>query len=86
MRQQRFSGCGLLWLVCPEHAHEKQQRTYNNGAIGNVERRPVMHADIEIQKVRDFAVKRPIPEIAHGPAQNQRERQRARVEDAALFP
>ena len=65
---------------------KKQQRTYNNGAIGNIERRPVVHADIEIQKVCDLAVRQPVPEIAHGPAQNQRERQSAGVEDAAVFP
>ena len=73
-------------VILAEHAHEKQQRTNNNGAIGNIERRPVMHAYIEIQKVRDLAVKEPVPQIAHGPAQNQRERQSAGVKDAAIFP
>ena len=86
MKLRQFSSCCLRAMIFAEHAQKEQQSTYDDGAIGNVERRPVMSADIEIQKVRDLAVREAVPEIAHGPAQNQRERESAGVEDAAVFP
>ena len=63
-------------MIFAEHAHEKQQRTNHNRAIGNVERRPVVNANVEIQKVRDLAVSNPVPEIATAPP---RIRESARV-------
>ena len=69
-RQQPFSGSGLLRLVCPQHAHQEQQSTHHNGAIGNIERRPVVNANVEIQKVRYLAVRQTIPEITYGAAKD----------------
>src|SRR3954454_19948328 len=82
MRVREASGSSLRVLIFAEHAHKKQQRTYNDGAVGNIERRPVMHADVEIQKVRDFAINHSVPEIAYRPAQNQRECQSAGMKDS----
>src|ERR1051326_2113766 len=81
-----ISGCSLRVVILAEHAHEKQQRTNDNGAIGNIEWRPVMHAYIEIQKVRDIAGKDAVPQIARGTAQKQRSLIPAGVKDAAIFP
>src|SRR6476661_2334035 len=73
-------------MVLAQHAQKQQQRTYNYDAIGNIEWWPVVDADIEIQKVGNLAVRHSVPEIANGPAQNQRERQRSGVEHATVFP
>src|SRR5438270_8032521 len=73
-------------MVVAQHAQKKQQCAYNDGAIGNVERRPVVSANVEIQKVRDLAVRDSVPEIANCSTQNQRKRQSSGVEHATVFP
>src|SRR6185312_5474368 len=78
--------CRLRPTIVAEHAHKKQQSAYHNGAIGNIKRRPVVSADVKIQKVRDLALREAVPEIAYGPAQNQRESQSSGVEVAAVSP
>jgi hypothetical protein len=83
---RQFSSRSLRTMVLAQHAQKQQQRTYNNSAIGNIEWRPVVSADIEIQKVGDLAVRHSVPKIANGPTQNQRERQSSGVEHAAVLP
>jgi hypothetical protein len=83
---REVSSSSLRAVILAKHAQEEQQSTYYDGAIGDVERRPVMGANVEIQKICDLAVSETVPEIAYGPAQNQRERESAGVEDATVFP
>ena len=84
--QQQFSSCSRRVGIFAEHAHKKQQGAYNNCAIGNVKRRPVVNADIEIQKVSHLAIRKAVPEIAHSATQNQRKSQSTGMEDTAVFP
>ena len=43
-----------------------------NRAIGNIERRPVVPADIKIEEIRDHTKPDPVNEVAYGAAKDQR--------------
>ena len=50
-------------------------RADGDGGIGHVEGRPVVGADIDVEKIDHLAEADPVDEVPHGPGQDQRKRQ-----------
>src|SRR6185312_4022114 len=69
-----------------QNSRHQQDGSNHNRAIGNVERRPMMIADVEIQKVSHRSLPQPVPEIAECSAQNQAERNGNQVQSVSAFP
>src|SRR5438309_5825427 len=63
MRAKSISG-GRRGLLPGQRVEQQQERAGHNGAVRQVERRPVMRAQIEIQEVGHLAVGEAVPQIA----------------------
>jgi hypothetical protein len=63
-----------------QYRDHQQQSSHYNRAVGHVERRPVVIADVEIQKIGDRSFCGAIPQIACGSAEYQAERNGRRRE------
>src|SRR5476651_1647291 len=78
--------CAAVPLRPDQHFPHQQQGTDDNGAIGDVERRPVVLAEIEVEEVGDGAFPHTVPQVTERPAHNQRESDGVGVERAAALP
>src|SRR5438309_5313878 len=79
-------GDDLFFLGSKENFTEQQQSADHNGAIGYVEGRPVMGADIEIQEVDHAPAHHAVPQIAQSAAEHERERDGGGVQALAVLP
>src|ERR1051326_377587 len=73
-------------LLFAQHAEHQQQSTHDDRAIGDIEGRPVVNADIEIKKVGHLAIRETVPKISERATHNQREGYCGGVEDLAAHP
>src|SRR6185437_8273570 len=69
-----------------KNSRHQQDGSNHNRAVGKVERRPMMIADVEIQKVSHRSLPQPVPEIAECSAQNQAERNGNQAQSVSAFP
>ena len=71
-------GAGELWIVlfvdATQFINHKQYRANTNGAVCDVECRPMPVAQVKIQKIDDVAIHQSINHVANGATQNQRQR------------
>src|SRR5215469_687001 len=69
-----------------ENLRDQQQRSDNNGAVGDIEVRPAIAAEIEVQEVHDTPVHDAVPEISRSSAENQRQADRRGIDGVAVLP
>ncbi len=70
----RRSGSGDLAVVRPEAVDGHQHDADRDGAVGDVERGPVMGAHVDVDEVGDGAARHAVDEITHGAPHDQGQR------------
>src|SRR5665811_630524 len=63
----------------PEHGDNYDKRADGNRRIGDIERRPVVASQINIQKINNLSKTNPVDQIAGGAGENKREGNDKRV-------
>src|SRR6185437_15856728 len=56
----------------PEQFHHHQRRLDHNRRVGHIESRPVITPHMQVNEIRNAALRQPVQHVANRPAQNQR--------------
>src|ERR1051326_6405431 len=83
--QERSGGAGLP-LAREQNGKDQQKGSNHDGAVRNVERRPVVVSKIEIKEVGHRAFAEPVPQIAESSAQNQAQRNGSEIQHRPVLP
>src|SRR5208337_3306211 len=72
--------------LCEQDFKHQQPRSHHNRAVGHIEGRPLVWANIEEEKIHDVPADQAVPQIADRAAQNQRQADSGGGQAVAVFP
>ena len=84
--QSRNSGALAFRRFAKQDVGHEQDGSDDNRAVSDIERRPVIAADVEVEEVDHMSGDHAVPEITESAAKNHRERGACGVDDVAVFP